>query len=347
MVSRCRHLGLAAGVAVTALACTATPSAAAPATNAGARHTSAVHHPSASETLFTEPADKYQSVYDFITSPKKSLDMTMYALQDTKVEQDLATDASKGVKVRVLLDQNLEKSKNQSAYDYLQKHGVSVAWAPKNYAATHQKTITVDGSRSMILTANLQSQYYSTGREFGVVDTDSADVQAIESVFNADFGGKSVTPGDGDDLTWSPTDSQSHIESVITSAKKSLSIENEEMGDSTIVNDLVAAAKRGVDVKVTMTNTDNEYASEFDTLTKAGVHVSTYSPNASLYIHAKVIIADYGQSSAKVFIGSQNFSDNSLNKNRELGLTSTDSTVLGSVNSTLNSDYSSGTKWSS
>ena len=95
-----------------------------------------------------------------------------------------------------------------------------------------------------------------------------------------------------------------------------------------------------------MTNTDNEYASEFDALTKAGVSVSTYDEDASLYIHAKVIIADYGTSTAKVFIGSENFSNSSLNKNRELGLLLSDKTVLSSVDSTLSSDFKGGTPWS-
>ncbi|MBO0839749.1 MAG: hypothetical protein J2O49_02880 [Sciscionella sp.] len=305
----------------------------------------ATQAPKASDTVFAEPEDNWQSVYKFINSATKTLDMTMYELADTTAQQDLAADAKKGVKVRVILDQNREQSNNQAAYDYLKSNGVDVVWAPSGFAATHQKTITVDGTTSLILTGNLTSRYYSTTRDFGVIDPDATDVQAIEDVFNADFASKSITPNDGDDLVWSPTDSQSQLEKLIDSAQSSLSIENEEMGDSTIVNDLVNAAKRGVDVKVTMTNTGNNYASEFNTLTSAGVHVSTYSSSASLYIHAKVIIADYGKTGAKVFLGSENFSDYSLNKNRELGLITTDSGILDSVNSTLSSDYSGATPW--
>lgn len=91
-----------------------------------------------------------------------------------------------------------------------------------------------------------------------------------------------------------------------------------------------------------MTNTDNDYASEFDTLTSGGVHVATYASDASLYIHAKVILAD----GTTGFIGSENFSNASLNENRELGLITTDSSILGSVGATLQSDYSNATPWS-
>jgi phosphatidylserine/phosphatidylglycerophosphate/cardiolipin synthase-like enzyme len=297
-------------------------------------------------TLFTEPDSGYTTFYDFINSANTSLDMTMYELVDTTAEQDLANAAARGVKVRVILDQNLEKSNNTTAYNFLSGHGVSVVWANTSYAATHQKTITVDNRESLITTANLTSRYYSTGREFGVYDTDANDVSAVEKVFNADFAGSSVNPGDGDDLVWSPTDSQTQLLALINKATKSLDIENEEMADPTVTTALENAAQRGVTVHVTMTNTSNEYATEFDALTSAGVSVATYASSASLYIHAKVIIADNGTSAAKVFIGSENFSNNSLNKNRELGLILTDPTILSSVESTLTADHQGGTIWS-
>ena len=104
-----------------------------------------------------------------------------------------------------------------------------------------------------------------------------------------------------------------------------------------------------------MTNDDNEYGTEFDALTAAGVHVHTYAYTASLYIHAKAIVADYGASTEKVDVGSQNFSSASLNKNRELGfiiiiiiiiITTTTAAIISGINSALASDYAGGTNWS-
>jgi phosphatidylserine/phosphatidylglycerophosphate/cardiolipin synthase-like enzyme len=63
------------------------------------------------------------------------------------------------------------------------------------------------------------------------------------------------------------------------------------------------------------------------------------------YIHGKVIEADYGKSDAKVFIGSQNFSNTSLNENRELGLVISDQTILSSIAKTFASDFKNGTPW--
>lgn len=296
-------------------------------------------------TLVTEPDQGLAPIYNLIGSAKSTLDMTMYELTDTQAEQLLAQAAASGVAVRVILDQNLEQSNNTAAYNYLNSHGVQVHWANPKYAATHQKTITIDGATSAIMTLNLTSQYYSTSRDFAVIENDPVDVAAIEATFDADFADSAITPPDGDDLVWSPTNSESAILRVINSAQHSLLVENEEMGDTDVVDALEGAAKRGVVVQVAMTNTDNDYASEFNELAAAGVAISTYAANASLYIHAKLILADYGNQGAQLFIGSENFSNASLNKNRELGIILSDPATLETVEATVASDFRGGTPW--
>jgi cardiolipin synthase len=301
--------------------------------------------PETALTLVTQPQQGYTAIYDLMNKAQKTLDLTMYELTDTTAENDLVNAAARGVTVRVVLDVNREKSHNQAAYTLLSSKGVHVVWAKTTYAATHQKTLTVDGATSAIMTGNLTSQYYATSRDFAVVDTTASDVAAIEKVFNADYAHSTVTPGDGADLVWSPTDSQSQLLALINGATASLQVENEEMGLPAVTTALENAAKRGVAVQVVMTNTADDYASEFDALTTAGAKVATYAADASLYIHAKAIVADYGHTGAKVFLGSENFSNASLNENRELGLITTDAAVLTSVHSTLAADYSGGAVW--
>lgn len=297
-------------------------------------------------TLVTEPGQGIAPIYNFISSAKKTIDMTMYEFTDTAGEQLLAQAASAGVVVRVILDQNLEKTSNTAAFNYLSAHGVQVHWANPTYAATHQKTITVDGATSAILTLNLTTQYYSTSRDFAVIENDPNDVDAIEKTFAADFQNSAITPPDGDDLVWSPTNSQGAMLALIDSAQHSLSIENEEMGDTKFVTALVNAASRGVLVQIAMTNDNNKYASEFKQLVAAGAEVGTYAETASLYIHAKVILSDYGSPDAQVFIGSENFSSASLTKNRELGLIVSNPAIMAAIYGTFASDFTGGTPWS-
>jgi len=294
--------------------------------------------------LITEPEQGLAPIYALIASAKHTLDMTMYELEDTQVTALLTTAAKGGVTVRVILDQNLEKSSNTTAYNALAAGNVQVHWADPTYAATHQKTITVDATTSAIMTLNLTSHYYATSRDFAVITTDSADVAAIEATFDSDFASSAVKPGAGDGLVWSPTSSQGLLIGLIAGAKTSLLVENEEMSNPDVVSALSSAAMRGVDVEVAMT-ASKSWDANFATLTAAGVKVVTYASSASLYIHAKVILADFGASDASVFIGSENFSDASLTENRELGVILTDPAIMTSINGTLSSDFSGGTAY--
>jgi cardiolipin synthase len=295
---------------------------------------------------FPESDDSLTPVYTFIKTATKTLDMTMYEFVDTTAQSDLIALAKKGVTVRVILDQNDEKSSNTSAYNALTAGGVQCHWANTKYEATHQKTITVDSKTSMILTANLTSRYYSTTRDFAITDANAADVAEIEKVFNADFLNDTITPTAATSLIWSPNESEASLEAVINGAQHTLLVENEEMSSSAIVTALSNRAKAGVQVTVIMTNDDNEYESEFETLTKAGVKVYTYPDTTTgFYIHAKVMVADYGDSTANAYLGSINFSTASMTENRELGQTLTNSTVLTMLNSALTSDAKGGTLW--
>lgn len=297
------------------------------------------------QTLTIFPEQGFTPVYNFVNSATKTLDMTMYELVDTTTTQALAALAKKGVTVRVILDQNLEFDNNENAFNYLNANGCHAVWANTKYHATHQKTITIDGTTSMILTANLTSRYYSDTRDFAITDADANDVAEIETVFNADYNSATVTPTPADSLIWSPNESTTALTNLINSAQHTLLVESEEMSDSTIVTALSNRAKAGVAVKVIMTNTDDDYETEFETLTRAGVKVYTYASDASLYIHAKVMVIDYGFASENAFIGSENFSVDSLTSNRELGQTTQNAAVLAGLNTTLTSDYQGGTLW--
>ncbi len=300
--------------------------------------------PAQSGPLYTEPAAGFSPVYHLIRHARHSIDLTMYELSDPRAEHDLAAAAQRGVTVKAILDRR-EKSRNSPAYAYLTSHGVKVAWSSPSFEYTHQKTLLVDGSTAVIMTANLTSEYYSSTRDFLVTDTKPADLAAIARVFNADFARRPIRPGDGRDLVWSPTGSQSQLLALIDGARKSLRIYSEEMGDTTIEDALIRAAHRGVDVRVCGENTSREYDSDFSRLARAGVHVSYYSSAHGFYIHGKVIEADYGTGRARVFIGSENFSATSLGRNRELGLITGNRAVLSSIAATFAADYRDGTHW--
>ncbi|WP_425314668.1 putative Ig domain-containing protein [Streptacidiphilus jiangxiensis] len=163
----------------------------------------------------------------------------------------------------------------------------------------------------------------------------------MEAVFNADYAHTAITPSDGADLVWSPTDSQTQLLGLVNGAQHSLDVEEEEFGDTALVNAIVADEQRGVTVRVVAENENNSYTTQLNQVTAAGGQVKTYTSSTGYYIHAKAIVADYGTATAKAFAGSENFSDNSLNHNRELGLIVSDSGVVNGLEQAFDSDFGS------
>jgi cardiolipin synthase len=279
-----------------------------------------------------------QAVYSFLLSAQKSVDITVYTFVDPTMVADLGSDVKRGVKVRVILDTNLEHKTNAATFEALQKEGVSVVWAWTKYHATHEKCYVVDGKEALVSSINANDADYPNFRDFGIWDTGAADVAAIEAVFNADFAHEAVAPSDGSDLVWSPG-SEAQLLTVINGAKKTLAVETEEMSSTPMVSALVAAAKRGVDVEVTMTNS-SEYDPEWSKIVAAGGHVHLYAASTkALYIHAKVISADAGLTDQMIYVGSINLSSFSMNDNRELGIVTSSASTDEAVTSVVDGDF--------
>jgi phosphatidylserine/phosphatidylglycerophosphate/cardiolipin synthase-like enzyme len=167
-------------------------------------------------------------------------------------------------------------------------------------------------------------------------------VSAIERVFNADYKHSSVTPSDGDNLLWSPTDAESRLLSVINGATTTLDVEEEEFSDTALTDAIAARAAAGVTVRVVVED-PSSYASEVSDVDSSGGSVAGYSGSTGTYIHAKAIVADYGLSTQQVEVGSMNFSTNSVGSNRELGIILTDQAVADTIENHFNGDFANGT----
>jgi hypothetical protein len=309
---------------------------------------------------FPESDNSATPLYAFINGAQKTIDMTMYALQDTTFSGDLVAACNRGVKVRVILDQNDEKSNDTPAYNQLNAAAnCSAVWANKAFQVTHQKSIIVDGAQVAIMSLNLQSQYYSTTRDFALIENDPVDIAAIQATFNADYAAGtpssgvagtsdySYQPSAGDDLIWSPTTAQAAMTAIIANAKSTLLVENEELASSAsyIISALEAACTRGVTVHIAMVN-QSSYQSNFKALENAGCGVHVYpDTQTGFYIHAKAVVADYGLPTQSVYMGSINYSNASMTQNRELGVYITDPASIQALNATMASDYAGGSPY--
>jgi len=293
-------------------------------------------------TVVTEPGDGLAPLYHLMESATATLDMTMYELVDPQAETILAADAARGVTVRVILDHHLEGVANGPAFGFLAARGVAVRWAPPGFAATHEKAFVVDARTAAIMTLNLTSRYYAKTRDFAIVDSDPTDVAAIEGVLSADFAAAATTPGAGDDLLWSPG-SGSRLEGLISSARTSVAVENEELSARNRGRPgRRRPARRGRDPHHDCIAVVDRRVQPVERRRRPCTDLPRRDP---IYIHAKTVVVDAGTATAAAFVGSENFTLASLDRNRELGLIVTAPAVGSSLQSTLASDLAGATPW--
>src|SRR5450756_1818238 len=113
----------------------------------------------------------------------------------------------------------------------------------------------------------------------------------------------------GSELIWSPG-AQSPLVKLIGSARPGTTLyaEDEQLDSAAIDQALVAAAKRGVTVDLTMSDS-SDWVIAFNTLVAGGVHVSLYAAGAPLYIQSKAISVN----DRTVYVGSINFTTPMMN----------------------------------
>jgi cardiolipin synthase len=288
--------------------------------------------------LVAEPQAGNKPFLAMISRARHSVELTMYELSDARLEGALAGAAKRGVDVRVLLNGGYyseRESENAGAYAYLKSHGVHVRYTPTYFALTHQKTLTIDGVESAVMTLNFDGEYANT-RDYGVLDRQPADVRAIVAAFDADWSGQKITPSYGSsDLVWSPGAS-SIVLDLIKSARSSIDLENEEMDYTPATDALCAAARRGVKVEIVMTY-ESDWDSALKQLSGCGAQIHLYH-GQSYYIHAKLLLVD----GLKALVSSQNLSTTSLNYNRELGIELRARAIISQLERDFASDYAGG-----
>ena len=325
-----------------------------------AEDTKAAHQSTVSSAgiLVVEPDNARDPLLNLINGAKHSIDVTIYSISDSQIVNALVAAQKKGVTVRVIYNYNSFALKNifpnDAAIQQITAAGGQAKKASSNFTITHQKTITVDGTTSLIMTFNLSASYFTNSRDFGYITSNSTQVGEIERVFNADWSDTSITPSEAS-LVWSPVNSRSKILDIINRAQKTLIIDNEETFDKPCMSALMDAAKRGVSVRfltavltaysTTTANGGSSYnnsggpdanAPERAVLNAAGVKAKGAT---SHYMHAKMILADYNTSMQRGFVGSENFSTTSLDKNRELGIILNDSATLTKLDTIFESDW--------
>jgi cardiolipin synthase len=286
--------------------------------------------------LFVEPTAGEQVILNAINNAQQSVWLETYLLTDTNIINALEKAAGR-IQVRVMLEPHpVGGGSPQSTLDALKAAGASTEDTSPSFTLTHEKGMIVDGNTAFIMTCNFTySALNGKNREYGIIDSNTPDVQSVIDIFNADWNRTAIQPSDPG-LVVSPTNSRTDLTTFINDAKSSLVVEAEEMQDTNIEQAIVSAAQRGVKVQVilpTPSSSTDSNAAGIATIKAGGAQVEE---DAQLYMHAKMMVAD----GSSAFVGSENISSNSLDNNRELGLIFSDTSIIGTLQTTFQQDWS-------
>jgi cardiolipin synthase len=286
--------------------------------------------------LIVTPDQGDARVLSLIAGATISIEVVMYQLSATSVQVALAEAHARGVRVRVILDR--AQSRTDERVAAFRAKGVEAQASSESFSYSHQKTLLVDGKKLFVFSGNFDRASFTTGRNFGVVVRDPEDLWDVHDLFEADWNERKP------DLTCTrlvvaPVNAKSRVVAFIDGAKTELAVEALYASDKDVVDAIVRAANRGVTVRVLFNDPAFGVGDATDTAALFTSHGIPVRRSPDLFIHAKLIVADR----ESAFIGSENFSTNSLLRNREVGvIVSTKDVDVGAVMTVFERDFAAG-----
>ena len=293
------------------------------------------------------PDSAHDRIVQVLDAARTSIDLEIYQLQERTVVEALKAAEARGVRVRVMLEPKTVGSQNFGAvFAELQAAHVDVKKTPATYDAhqnvDHAKFCVVDGKELLFGTGNwvrsglggvTEGPYGN--RDFWVEDARPASVKKAQALFDADYAEKPSASIDFGDTVVTPDNADESITGLVDGAQRRLFVYNQSLDDADLVSRLVAAKKRGVDVRVLLGyqpsfGAPSKTALSLKTLQAAGIQASFLK---SHYLHGKGIVAD-----DRVYLGSQNFTNGGLRTNREFGEILDDPAVVKTVVTTFTAD---------
>lgn len=264
--------------------------------------------------VFVEPDDGRAPILDELAAARESVSLQVYLLSDEEIIAALEAAASRGLRVRVMLEEHpFGGAGGQPAIAArLQRAGIEVRWGDPVFRFSHIKTFVIDDRVAIIMNLNLTESAFRGNRELSVITSRPDDVAQAAAIFMADWERTGTDPAGP--LVVSPSNSRVELLGLIGRARTTLDVYAEVVRDDELLGAMVEAVERGVAVRLVMSGDANDSnARDRAELAAAGIQVYL---NNEVYIHAKMFLADGGE----LFIGSQNLTATSLDQNRELGL---------------------------
>ncbi len=256
--------------------------------------------------LFIQPEDGIQPILDALRKAKKSIQILIFRIDRSEVEQALVEAAQRGVAVQALIAYtNRGGDKNLRRFEMrLLERGVTVTRTSDDLVRYHGKMFIVDHEILYLMAFNFTQMDIVLSRSFALAVTKPSIVAEASRLFECDV--KRVPyEAKQDELVVSPSNSREVLMKFIGDAKKQLLLYEMKVSDRDFIEALMHKVTEGVDVRI-ITRTQSKNA-------QAAALSARALPRR---LHVRAILRD-GQSA---FLGSQSLRKLEMEARREIGV---------------------------
>ena len=272
--------------------------------------------------LLIQPGDGIKPIIKGIKKAKKSVEILIFRLDRSEVEQALVDAVERGVLVHALIaftNRGGEKRLRDLETEFLAK-GITVSRTSGDLVRYHGKMMVVDRKELYILAFNFTHLDIDHSRGFGLVTRNPKLVQEAARLFEADTKRQPFTSNYAK-LIVSPVNAREQLANLIRGAKQELLIYDPKLTDNSMIRLLRDRVDAGVKVRV------------------IGDHVAAGLPARKLgcmRLHTRTIIRD----SRDAFIGSQSLRALELDSRREIGVVFRDKAIVSELRREFEEDWS-------
>jgi cardiolipin synthase A/B len=294
-----------------------------------------------SRSIIVLPDDSAKPIVEAINGAKESIRVKMFLFSDPTLLKTVADAQKRGVKVRIMLNPERRdgEKENDDSRKMLIDAGVEVIDSNPHFDLTHEKSMVIDDTTAFIQSLNWETKNITETRDYAVVTTHKHEVEEIMECFDADWNRTAFHAGDHSHLIWCIGNGRQRLGQLIDDAKHSLWLQNERYQDPTIIEHLVRANRRGVQIHIMARPPHKlkkeklvEGVSGLRVLQDLGVKIHKLR---HIKLHAKLLLAD----DARTIIGSINLAPGSFDSRRELAIEVKDDHIVGRVAKVLRHDW--------
>lgn len=294
-----------------------------------------------SRSIIVLPDDSAKPILDAINHAAKSIRIKMFVFSDPSLLQAVIDARKRGVDVRIMLNPARRDGKEENAdcRIVLTAAGVQVIDSNPAFDLTHEKSMVIDDTTAFVQSLNWETENLTTTRDYAVVTMHKHEVEEIAQCFDADWNRDKFDATEHKHLIWCIGNGRQRLGQLIDEAKHSLWLQNERYQDPTIIEHLVRAHSRGVQIRIMARPPHKlkkdkliEGVSGLRILQDLGVKIHKLK---HIKLHAKLLFAD----DARAIIGSINLAPGSFDSRRELAIEIDDEHIIHRIRKTFEQDW--------